>query len=286
MNAALVVIRWWLRYPWHAWLLLTAVLMYLVASPMRQSAIWASGALWFASLVQGLRASWPANKPLVSLVAGLPALASVVLLVKIDRDWSLLLLWTPALSAILVECVARAMRRRRLPPVEERAPPAAIPDRPAPPNQSWMARNASGCVTGLLLLGSCSGWVLVRITEPGRNAAKAHSAIRQGMTLPEVLSVTQGGLSATLRSSSHEKHLRIWSFDGRSWALEDGDRQHGSSLGRDPALKWMEEQASGWKHEKLYLTFTASGVPARVSFVVSFGSDGRVSGISEKQTRD
>lgn len=283
-------LRVWACHPGAFWLLLTALLLGApgLGMPARSPAFWVLVALWFATTAQGLRRLWRRSRVVAALVAvGIPALMIVAPYPHARIDWTALLVFAPAAAGVLLEGLVRRFRLEGLLSAAAPAPPL----QEAAAGGSTRRSRAASCATALLLAGSCVGWVGWRLSEPGRNAHHARSAIQTGMTLTEVVARLEGGFMATARGADDDgpevERLRIIAFDGAHHGVTIGDADLGSSLSRAEVLALLEQEtAGGSPYRVLALTFTTPGVPPRVSFSVFFGPDGRVDGLSPSRSWD
>lgn len=261
--------RWWAKHPWFvSWLGFFAVPVVEPGGLMMSSLI----ALVYASWVQGVRVTYRFSRVKAVAIVSLPA-AAVSAAAVAESEWGgalvalFLIAGVPALDTMAI----RTIRRRRGLPSEEEV---TIP----------VGRRRRFAVGAVVVLGLIV-WFFWTAGAPRRNARSAHDGIRPGMTLSEVLQLAEAPFFANGASAPESPEgtappaLSIMG-EGTTFRLKVGDNRYGDSLTREELLRVLHEKADEITPQSLWFVFRSHWIPARVSFTVTFGDDGRVEKIS------
>jgi len=144
-----------------------------------------------------------------------------------------------------------------------------------------MKKVASGLI---LVIGLVAAGGLWQGCAAGRHAEKMRRGIRTGMTLPEVLAVTEGWIYCRGRSMSGPKteYVQVLRNGKAELEAEGSTVTFENPEGLSQALRQrMKEGGGDWE-----FTFGFVASPRRVYFSVAIGPDGKVNRISEMKTAD
>jgi len=143
-------------------------------------------------------------------------------------------------------------------------------------------RKTWGCAVaaGILIL-----LLLALVVIPNRRAAsrarEGFEAVRPGMTLHEVFGAVDGW---TWASATGDADLQVTSHEGSYSALWRGaDRRCDS---RQQLLELVDGQDVRAAVRRITFTYKAAITPAKVSFVVNVGKDGKVESVSQPVSWD
>lgn len=164
-------------------------------------------------------------------------------------------------------------------------------DPPAPSSASQpvtrkSGRRRLGCVVVSLLITGFCGWSWLRLTLPGRLASATHEKIRPGASLRDVVAVADRYWDATGSSCSGSvESFQVFTPGlGASGSLlirgagsqGSADREELRFDSKPELLRLFDARPEFLTCRRVGFTFLVTGVPARTSFAVEFGGDGRV----------